>query len=177
MIKKKQIRKKAKPARAQKTRGKTKPTRGSSLPKRKTATKKVQGKKKGRAIKGNLAYCVNTSFSFYKELHALLAKTSPEAFPFIESHIKKLGHIKMLIVTGVFLNIKDTRVDMLVVGEGIDISKFTNLIQELEAEMGKEIRYVILSEEEFIYRYEMSDRFLGDILDYPHQKIINKIRL
>jgi hypothetical protein len=123
------------------------------------------------------AYQINRGFSLYKELHSLLAKAVPEAFPSIERELKKMGRIKLAILTGVFLNTDSTRVDMLVVGEGIQLSKFTEFIKELEAELGREIRYVILSKDEFIYRHEMFDRFLGDILEYPHQKIINRLKI
>ena len=66
---------------------------------------------------------------------------------------------------------------MLIVGDGVNIKKFTDFVVGLEADLGSEISYVILSKEEFSYRMEMLDKFLGDIIDYPHYKIINKIRM
>ncbi|MBI2454166.1 MAG: hypothetical protein HYV54_01155, partial [Parcubacteria group bacterium] len=50
-------------------------------------------------------------------------------------------------------------------------------IKGLESDTGRELRYVILGVEEFKYRLGMFDRFVHDIMEYPHQKVINKLGL
>ena len=47
----------------------------------------------------------------------------------------------------------------------------------MEAEIGKELRYAVLNTKEFIYRLDMYDKFIRDILDYPHERLIEKIKV
>ena len=49
------------------------------------------------------------------------------------------------------------------------------MIKNLEAEIGKELRYVYFSTEDFKYRLSMCDKLMRDILDYPHKKVLNKL--
>ena len=63
----------------------------------------------------------------------------------------------------------------MVVGDDIDFKKFISFIKTVEEELGTELRYVILGTDEFKYRYGMFDRFVHDILEYPHRKVIDKI--
>lgn len=129
-----------------------------------------------KAVK-RAGYQVNRNFALYDELRSLFIKASPDSFPQIKKDLRRVGRINFALIAGSFLNMEGARVDMLVVGERIDLERLTNFIKDLEAGMGKEIRYVLLSREEFLYRYEMYDRFLRDILDYPHQKIINRLKI
>jgi len=48
-------------------------------------------------------------------------------------------------------------------------------LAELESEVGKEIQYAFMETKEFEYRYQMFDRFVRDIFEKPHEKLINKL--
>lgn len=119
-------------------------------------------------------YQLNLSWPFLAELKNLVLKIAPPAFPNLEKKLKKLGQIKLAVVTGVFLGIPNTRVDIMVVGDNMNFRKFGDFIKNLENNMGLELRYVVLGADEFKYRYNMFDRFVHDILEYPHRKVINK---
>ena len=139
--------------------------------KRKFARKSVQGSDLNRL------YQLNKRWPYLNELKSFVLKVSPPAFPKIEKDLYKLGRIKLAVVTGVFLNLKDTRVDLMVVGDDIDFKKFIDFIKKLEGDMGLELRYVVLGADEFKYRYDMFDRFVHDILEYPHRKVVNRIKI
>lgn len=121
-------------------------------------------------------YQADSSSVFFNELRNLVLKAAPPSFPKIEKSLLKIGRLKLVLLTGVFLNLPDSRVDLMVVGDDIDFRKLGGAIKNLEKELGSELRYVILGIDEFKYRYEMFDRFVRDILDSPHKKIINRIR-
>jgi hypothetical protein len=89
----------------------------------------------------------------------------------------KLGPMKLIITSGVFIQDKESRVDLLVVGDHIKKASLENVIKTLEAEIGKELRYAYFTTEDFKYRLSMFDKLIRDILDYPHRKILNKIGL
>lgn len=126
--------------------------------------------------RNSVNYQLNTALPFFGELRNLVLKISPPSFPRLEKSIRKIGRLKLVAATGVFLNLNNSRIDLLLIGDDIDYKKLNNFIKNLEAEMGLELRYVIMGTDEFVYRYNMFDRFTRDILDSPHKKVINKIR-
>ena len=63
------------------------------------------------------------------------------------------------------------------VGDNLKQSRLDNIVKTIESEMGKEIRYATFETSEFNYRYSMFDKLIRDILDFPHEKIINKLNL
>jgi len=90
----------------------------------------------------------------------------------IVDNFKKAGRIKFLLVSGVFIKNKDTRVDLLIVGDKIKKSKVEEEVRKLEAEIGTELVYVVFDTKEFIYRLDMYDKLVRDILDFPHEVIL-----
>ncbi|MEK9174485.1 MAG: hypothetical protein AAB725_00755 [Patescibacteria group bacterium] len=123
----------------------------------------------------NKKYQLNLKWPYLGELKNLVLKISPPTFPKIEKKLIRMGKIKLAVVTGVFLSIPNTRVDIMVVGDDLDFRKFGDFIKDLETAMGVELRYVVLGTDEFKYRLGMFDRFVHDILEYPHRKVIDKI--
>ena len=122
-------------------------------------------------------YSINPRFVFYNELRTLVLKSSPASKEKIMRRLKGLGRIKLAIISGVFINAENPRVDLLVVGDNLKKKRLDNFLKDLEAEVGKEIDYVILTTENFKYRYDMFDRFIRDVLEKPHEKLINKLRI
>lgn len=146
------------------------------LKKLKQKTKKVKPKFIKHRVFDKL-YQLNPKWPFLTELKNLVLKIAPPAFPKIERGLARLGRVKLAVVTGVFLNLNDTRVDIMVVGDDIDFKRFSDFIKRLEGGLGTELRYVVLGTEEFRYRFNMFDRFVHDILEYPHRKVINKLKV
>lgn len=120
---------------------------------------------------------VNKNFDFYNELKELIAKASPASKEKMLKRLGKVGKIKLALISGIFINSDTSRADLLVVGDQINQSKFNKFLKDLEAEVGKEINYAIMTTKEFQYRHDMYDRFVRDILDFKHEKLINKLRI
>jgi len=95
----------------------------------------------------------------------------------VAARFKNVGQIKLLVIAGVFLDEPGSRVDILVVGDKLQKPKIEGVLRRLEAEVGKELVYGIMETEEFRYRNGIYDKFVRDILDYPHQVAINKINV
>jgi hypothetical protein len=125
---------------------------------------------------GNKVYKVNQNFVFYNGLKELIAKVSPASKQKMLERIKNLGSIKLAIISGVFVNSDVSRADLLVVGDRINQTKFGKFLKDLEAESGREIDYALMTTKEFHYRYDMYDRFLRDMLELKHEKLINKLK-
>ena len=89
--------------------------------------------------------------------------------------LKTIGDVKLALISGVFLNYAKSKADMVLVVNNVSRSKLKNLMSNIEAEVGKEISYVLMNNEEFKYRLDMLDRFLLDFLESPHDELVNKI--
>ena len=138
--------------------------------------KKVKTDRK-KNIKGGIYFAVNQNFVFFNELRTLVLKSSPASKEKMLKKIIKLGRIRLALISGILLDFESAgRVDLFVVGDDIKENKLRKFLEEMEAEMGKEIQYASMETKEFEYRFHMFDRFVHDILEKPHEKLINKIR-
>lgn len=128
-----------------------------------------------RTKNGRNHYQLNQSFNFYPELKNLIAKSN--VYPQCRSlgKISKLGNIKLAVISGVFISYDKSKADMILVGDGISKAKLKGLMDSLEAEIGKEINFVLMTMEEFKYRLNMLDKFILEFLEGPHEEVINRI--
>jgi hypothetical protein len=128
-----------------------------------------------RTKKGKRFFQTNTAFIFYPELKNLVVKsnTMPECRSL--SQIKNLGKVKLALTSGVFLNYPKGRADLLLVGDEVSRAKLKHLLENLEAEVGKEINYSFMSSDEFKYRTDMLDKFIMEFLESPYEEIICKV--
>ncbi len=120
-------------------------------------------------------YVLNQKFPFLVELKSLFVKSN--IYPQCNSldKLKTIGDVKLALISGVFLNYAKSKADMVLVVNNVSRSKLKNLMSNSEAEVGKEISYVLMNNEEFKYRLDMLDRFLLDFLESPHDELLNKI--
>jgi hypothetical protein len=120
-------------------------------------------------------YMTRPDFPFLVELYQLLIKGAAYDREGIVQRITKLGKIKLIVVTGVFTQTPESRIDLLVVGDGIKTGKLEGTIKTIEAEVGRELRYASLTVADFKYRLGIYDRLVRDVMDYPHEKVLNRL--
>ncbi len=138
--------------------------------------KQKTGKISPKGKKGKF-YFTNTEFRLLPELQNLLTKDSVAPRRKLLAKAKSLGRIKLMVISGVFLNSDTARTDILLVGDKIKQGRLERFLAELESDLGRPLQYTLMSSEEFAYRVNMYDRFLRDILEFPHEKIINKLKI
>lgn len=130
---------------------------------------------KGRGTGGQAAYTANRDFPLFAELRNLILKSAPHAKGQLAAKIRRLGNIKLALLSGAFIDSPDSRVDLLLVGDGFRKARLKSFIQRLESQVGRELNYVAMSSAEFRYRRDMYDRFIRDTLELPHETLINKL--
>lgn len=111
----------------------------------------------------------------FTSLQNLLVKNSPMSSNALVQRLSRHGKLKLVIGAGVFIQDTDSRVDLLIVGDEIKESTLKNTIAVLESEIGKQLRYTVLTVQDFKYRLGVYDRLVRDILDYPHQIFLDRI--
>lgn len=149
----------------------------SSRVRKEMANIEKMGLVKRRATKkgnGN-GFTMDSQFSYLSPLQNFLVNVEPLQPKEVIKKITKLGNIKLIIVSGVFIQEMESRLDILIVGDGVKKGALENAIKILESEIGKELRYAHFTTEDFKYRISMYDKLTRDILDYPHKKILNKL--
>ena len=127
-----------------------------------------------RKIHG-IGYILNEKFPYLDPLKSLLTITSLSADELLAKRFTNAGKIRLLIASGVFIQNWDSRVDLLIVGDELNLSKIETVIKGIEAEIGKEIAYSAFETQDFEYRYGIHDRLVRDILDYPHVTLLDRL--
>jgi len=129
----------------------------------KNKKKKIQGLK------------LNTFFPFLHPLKNLVVNTAPIDKEKLIKILSSIGRMKLIILSGIFIQSDDSKADVFLVGDSIRRGALERALRNIEAQVGKELVYAVFSTKEFLYRFGMYDRFVRDVLDYPHEKIVNKL--
>ncbi len=139
------------------------------------STFKGSGKNKKETKKKAAGFVVDRSFAELLSLRSFILNIDPTDDDDISKRVGKTGRIKLILVAGEFIRDPNSRVDILVVGDAIKEARLKAAISELEAKMGKELSYTSFTTTDFNYRLGVYDRLIRDVLDYPHQIIVDKL--
>lgn len=131
-----------------------------------------------------LYYEVNQKFEYYKPLVTIFGEAqsnsegdSVAVAPDEDVHdIKSIGNIELALYTGQFTRDEISGIDLLIVGD-VNPTQLTKFVTDLEKKEGKEIRYTVMPMDEYKYRLQINDRFLGVVLTSKHQVLIDKHNL
>ena len=132
--------------------------------------KKKKDRREGRVVDG---FCFDPKFEYTDSLRDLLFGTEFVDQNELGQRFKRTGRIKLLLLSGIFNHSESARLDLLLVGDNLKRPAIERIVRSLEAEIGKEISYAAFETEEFIYRASMYDKLIRDIIDFPHDTVIN----
>ena len=131
-----------------------------------------------------LYYEVNQAYEFFLPLQQIFgdAPSTGEASEdtigaTLESATAKYwqpaGNLELVIYTGVFTRDEHAGIDVLVVGD-VNKPAVQKLIEGLEKQEGKELRYTVMDSEQAAYRVQINDRFWADLASAKKQVIVDK---
>lgn len=131
-------------------------------------------------------YEVNQRYEFYPPLQEIFgggtakvrkgAKTAKAIdLPLHDdvSDLKALGNVDIAVLTGQFTRDETSGVDVLIVGN-VNQNALNKYVTELERQEGKDLRYTVLSVDDFAYRLQIKDRFVSNLLRAKKQVLIDK---
>lgn len=137
-----------------------------------------------------LYYEVNQDYEHYKALSLVFggkttkptkkgAKTDemddePEAqveHP-LAKEVRNLGRVELALLTGIFTRDALAGIDVLIVGD-INQNKLSKFIGDLEKDENKELRFTVMPKSNFVYRQQINDRFINNVLAAKKQIIVN----
>ena len=118
---------------------------------------------------GKIFYRVNRKFILFNELKDLFIKSQLLLEKSLIQQLDKVGHVQLLVLTGVFTSNQNSTTDLLVVGR-VKSTSLPKIIKQFEKELGRSINYTLMSTSEFAYRRDLTDLFLYNILE--NKKVI-----
>lgn len=114
---------------------------------------------------------VDPSFELFTDLRNIFGKAVKGESAFL-AELKRLPGLKLLVLAGSFVG-EDDRVDLLIVGDVRKESVEKLLHQDAAL---KNVKYSIFSQADFLYRLNLKDKFIKDILESPtHTIAVNEI--
>lgn len=127
-----------------------------------------------------LYYEVDQDYPYYRPLTEIfgsgtMSTSSPDA-PSVEveaQELKQLGKVDLALLTGSITRDDRSGVDALFVGD-INPTQVAKYVAELEEKEGLELRYTVMTTDEFAYRQEVNDRFLALVLESKYQVLLDK---
>ncbi|HVS58295.1 MAG TPA: transcriptional regulator [Candidatus Saccharimonadales bacterium] len=128
-----------------------------------------------------LYYEVNQKYEFYEPLAAIFggkikAAKSAKTTSGPKDPFKALGHVELALYTGQFTRDESAGIDMLLVGD-INPNALQKYIADLEEKEGKDIRYTAMKLDDFMYRRQIKDRFVAQILQAKKQVLVDEQNL
>lgn len=135
-----------------------------------------RGKKDEMQKKKVSGFGLHSSFPYLAALRALVTEIALGRED-VAARFKNVGQMKLIIVAGIFIDEQDSRIDILLVGDKMKKPMIEAALRRLEAELGKELTYGIMETTDFEYRFGIYDKFIRDIIDYPHLVVLNKLNL
>ncbi len=120
-------------------------------------------------------YQMHPTFPFFPELKSLVSKSNVNVPSQMFQKLRMVGEVKLILVSGLFLNHPKSKADMILVINNAHRSKLQGVIAKLEAEIGRDVRFVLMDAEDLHYRLNMLDRFLIEFLEGPYQEVTNRI--
>lgn len=130
-----------------------------------------------------LYYEVNQKFEHYDAFRSIFggapattAKKTKAVKSTAQDELKALGRVDLLVYTGSFTRDESAGIDLFMVGDvnGHALDKY---IAELEKKEGRDIRYTVMSLDDFRYRQQIKDRFVSNVLDAKKQVLVDEINL
>lgn len=121
------------------------------------------------------SYKLNINFGYIDSLYDLVFDFKSIDKNIILARLKKVGRLKLLTFTGIFIDREDIDLDILVVGDNLKQKEIEKILTEFKALFTSKLKISIIDIEEFDYRKKMFDRFLHIILDSNRITLLDKV--
>lgn len=128
-----------------------------------------------------LYYEVNQQYEFYEPLRQIFGGVGVEKAAVADKsapkdEFKALGNVDLLVYTGQFTRDERAGVDLLIVGN-TNTNAVQKFVADMEKQEGKELRYTVMTLQDFQYRQQVRDRFLGNVLAAKKQVAVDRQNL
>ncbi len=99
-----------------------------------------------------------------------------EETPVLDEAMQALGHVEAACLLGQFTRDEQSGVDVLIVGD-VNENAVNKYVSDLEQKEGKDLRYAVMSVENFKYRRQINDKFVLNVLASKKQVLADTVNL
>lgn len=120
-------------------------------------------------------FILDENFYLLDEFERMIYKTTGLGAQIYEN-LNNLGKIDLVIMTENYITNSHKEqydIDLLLVGD-VDISSISKIVKQVETESKREIKFTVLSSQEFIFRKRRRDSFIEKILNSEKIILIGK---
>lgn len=144
--------------------------------KRKSYFKEVARPRAGTSKKRRaIGWALDQTYPYLAPLETFLAETVSVTHGDIRARLRGVGTVRLLVLSGIFTGAQDSLLDLMLVGDRLNDAALSTALRHLEAELGREVRYAVLGTDDFLLRRRVRDKLVRDVLDYPHEALIDKL--
>jgi hypothetical protein len=123
----------------------------------------------------SIGWVLNPQYAHLVPLRQFLRETLTVSYAEVRKRLRSAGSIRLLVLSGFLIGGKDAGLDILIVGNKLNEQEIKTAIRSFEAEFGVELRYAVLPTEEYQYRRRVRDKLVRDVMDFPHEALIDQI--
>ncbi len=128
----------------------------------------------GQKFEKKKFYRVHTGFPIFDDLRGVMKKSAVLMNNQIVHDLREKGRVDLLLLTGKFIDAKETVIDLLVVGE-LDQNVVRQTVAVFEKAVGREVNYTYMPKDDFYHRREWGDRFLTTVLESRCIVLVNEL--
>ena len=122
-------------------------------------------------------YIYNQKYKNSPLLQNLIFQTMPNGKETLLNKLSRTPGVRCVIAAGIFADGSKSPADIVIAGDNVDESVIQNIIKTAEETLGTEVRFVLMSINDFAYRVQIQDKFIRSIIDYPHDVISDTHRI
>ncbi len=119
-------------------------------------------------------YQINKKFPLLMELSSLVLRSQILLERKLDKEILHMGEVYYLAFLGSFLGTAAAPVDLFIIGQ-VNKKSLNKLMLESEREFGFEINFSLMAPEEYLYRKDITDKFLYAILEAPKNIVVDRL--
>src|SRR3989344_1100667 len=119
-------------------------------------------------------YTVDPKFVLLQELTSIMRKAGPRVEDGLFKNIDRIGDVRYVAASGIFTGATASPTDLLIIGS-VNEAKLENFAKQVEQQIGREITYTPITENEYRYRRNFNDMFLRQIFAEPYKVILTKL--
>ena len=119
-------------------------------------------------------YELNTEFILNDELASIMHKMGPGVQDTLFKDLEHVGTVHYACASGCFTGAHDAPTDLLLVGE-LNEKRLEQFISRVEMQLGREVTYTPMTDNEFTYRIAFNDSFLRALFARSHKELVNTL--
>lgn len=134
-----------------------------------------QAERRSRDIKELNGYAFNKRYAHRVFLERVITESVPTEKDALAQRISRVPGVQCVVTTGLFFDGPRSGIDLVVASSEDNELLLKDLVRKAERAVGRELRCAFLSVNDLLYRVQVNDKFIRDILDTEYEVHMDKL--